>query len=102
MNTQINVDETLVDKAAALAHNVSQEDIVAIALREFIDRHEPKTEEKVQHLPNITQGDKTINSTNLFGLWKEQPKQLSDIRKQAWQRLLSPPRFLTICDSYNE
>ena len=29
MNTQINVDETLVSKAAALAHNVSQEDIVA-------------------------------------------------------------------------
>jgi hypothetical protein len=29
MNTQINVDETLVNKAAALAQNVSQEDIVA-------------------------------------------------------------------------
>lgn len=38
MNTQINVDETLVSKAAALAHNVSQKDIVAIALYEFIDR----------------------------------------------------------------
>ena len=46
MNTQINVDETLVNKAAALAHNVSQEDIVAIALREFIDRHKPKTEQR--------------------------------------------------------
>jgi len=34
-------------------------------------------------LPNITQGDKTINPTDLFGLWKEQPKQLSDIKKQA-------------------
>ena len=52
----------------------------------LFDRYEPKTEEKVQCLRNITQGDKTINSTNLFGLWKEQPKQLSDIRKQAWQR----------------
>jgi hypothetical protein len=29
MNTQINIDETLVNKAAALAHNVSQEEIVA-------------------------------------------------------------------------
>ena len=45
MNTQINVDETLVNKAAALAYNVSQEDIV-IALREFIDRHKPKTEQR--------------------------------------------------------
>jgi len=29
MNTQINVDETLVNKTAALAHNASQEDIIA-------------------------------------------------------------------------
>jgi hypothetical protein len=86
MNTQINVDETLVSKAATLAQNVSQEDIVAIALREFIDRHEPKTGEKPQRFPKITHGDKTIDPTDLFGLWKEQPKQLSDIRKQAWQR----------------
>jgi hypothetical protein len=35
MNTQIDVDETLVSKAAVLAQNVSQEDIIAIALREF-------------------------------------------------------------------
>jgi len=33
MNTQINVDETLVNKAAALAQNVSQEDIVALENR---------------------------------------------------------------------
>lgn len=52
----------------------------------LFDRYEPKTEEKVQRLPNITQGDKTIDPTDLFGLWKGQPKQLSDIRKQAWQR----------------
>ena len=47
MNTQINVDETLVNKAAALAYNVSQEDIV-IALREFIDRHKPKSDIRKQ------------------------------------------------------
>lgn len=36
--------------------------------------------------PKITKGDKTINPADLFGLWKEQPRNLNDIRKQAWQR----------------
>lgn len=84
MNIQIDVDETLVSKAAALIHNVNQEDIVAIALREFINRHEAKTGEKTQRFPTITHGDKTIDPTDLFSLWKEQPKQLNNIRKQAW------------------
>jgi hypothetical protein len=33
MNTQINIDETLLNKAAALAQNVSQEDIIALENR---------------------------------------------------------------------
>ena len=36
--------------------------------------------------PSITKGDKTINPDELFGLWKQQPRNLTDIRKQAWQR----------------
>jgi hypothetical protein len=36
--------------------------------------------------PSIIKGDKTINPDELFGLWKEQPRNLTDIRKQAWQR----------------
>jgi len=33
MNTKINVNEILVNKTAALAHNASQEDIVALENR---------------------------------------------------------------------
>ncbi len=36
--------------------------------------------------PDITQGDKSINPTDLFGLWSAQPRNIADIRKQAWQR----------------
>ncbi|MDD5265976.1 MAG: hypothetical protein PHO08_02450 [Methylococcales bacterium] len=36
--------------------------------------------------PDITQGDKNINPAGLFGLWAEQPRNLTEIRKQAWQR----------------
>lgn len=36
--------------------------------------------------PDVTKGDKNINPNDLFGLWAEQPRNLTDIRKQAWQR----------------
>ena len=36
--------------------------------------------------PSITKGDKTIDPTELFGLWQEHPRNLDDIRKQSWQR----------------
>jgi len=36
--------------------------------------------------PEITKGDKSINPADLFGLWAKQPRNISDIRKQAWQR----------------
>ncbi len=41
---------------------------------------------KIKRQPTITKGDKTLNPTELFGLWKEQPRNLADIRKKAWQR----------------
>ena len=36
--------------------------------------------------PSITKGDKSIDPNSLFGLWKDQPRNLTDIRKQGWQR----------------
>jgi len=36
--------------------------------------------------PEITNGDKKINPADLFGLWAEQPRNIAQIRKQAWQR----------------
>jgi hypothetical protein len=36
--------------------------------------------------PNIDKGDKSINPRGLFGIWKNHPRSLEDIRKTAWQR----------------
>jgi hypothetical protein len=36
--------------------------------------------------PEITKGNKNIDINDLFGIWKKQPKDLIEIRKQAWQR----------------
>jgi hypothetical protein len=41
---------------------------------------------KNKRQPTITKGDKTIDPTEFFGMWKEQPKNLADIRKKAWHR----------------
>lgn len=66
MNTQINVNEILVDKAAALVHNVSQEDIVAIALRELIDT----TNRKLRNLNYIIFSNDNVIGKNT---WKAVP-----------------------------
>jgi len=36
--------------------------------------------------PEITEGDKSINSSDFVGMWADRPINLSDIRNHAWQR----------------
>ena len=73
---------------AQLLHDIEQlppeaqhqiEDFIA-----FIKTRYQSVENKRQ--PEITKGDKNINPTDLFGLWAKQPRNLANIRKQAWQR----------------
>ncbi|WP_018619659.1 hypothetical protein [Spirosoma luteum] len=33
----------------------------------------------------ITKGDKSIDPTALFGIWKDNPRTLEEIRKDAWR-----------------
>ena len=35
-------------------------------------------------LPNIQKGDKSIDPTALFGLWKDNPRTLEAIREASW------------------
>ena len=43
-------------------------------------------EPKKMYQPQITKGDKSIDPSGLFGIWKDTPRNLEDIRKKAWQR----------------
>lgn len=36
--------------------------------------------------PVITKGDKSIDPTPLFGIWKDHPRSLEEIRKENWTR----------------
>ena len=35
-------------------------------------------------VPAITKGDKSVDPTALFGIWKDNPRTLEEIRKDAW------------------
>ncbi len=48
--------------------------------------------------PTITKGDKTVDPTEFFGMWKEQPKNLADIRKKhgiVWNSINEKKHFST-------
>ena len=34
----------------------------------------------------ITKGDKTVDPSALFGIWKDAPRKLIQIRKEGWDR----------------
>jgi len=36
--------------------------------------------------PNITRGDKRLDPKELFGIWKDNPRTIDQIRSNAWQR----------------
>jgi hypothetical protein len=37
-------------------------------------------------MPLITKGDKSINPQSLFGIWKDKPRSLEEIRNKSWKR----------------
>ena len=37
-------------------------------------------------LPTIEKGDKTIDPTPLFGMWKDEPRTIEEIRAKDWER----------------
>jgi hypothetical protein len=41
--------------------------------------------EPIRQIP-VLRGDKTQSGSALFGIWKDNPKQLSDIRTANWKR----------------
>ena len=36
--------------------------------------------------PSVTRGDKSLDPKELFGIWKDNPRTIEQIRSTAWQR----------------
>lgn len=48
--------------------------------------------------PNILKGNKSLNPKELFGIWKNKPKNLKDIRSESWDLktdISEQPQLLT-------
>ncbi len=46
--------------------------------------HTPKKNNKKD--VKISKGDKSIDPSDLFGIWKDNPQSIETIRQKAWQR----------------
>jgi hypothetical protein len=38
-----------------------------------------------ESVPHVEKGDKSLSPKEFFGLWKNRPKKLEDIRVNAWR-----------------
>jgi hypothetical protein len=87
------LDESLIEEALQLTGLKTQQALIEQAVKELIESYQTRVkvnqlQKTVSNSPEsgITLGDKTIDPSDLFSLWEKQPRELSDIRKQAWQR----------------
>lgn len=56
------------------------------SVRIIQDKLTHKPPKKTKKSAKITKGDKTLNPTELFGIWRENPRSLEQIRQEAWER----------------
>lgn len=87
------LDESLIEEALQLTGLKTQQALIEQAVKELIESYQTRVKSNQfqtiisdSQESGITRGDKTIDPSDLFGLWEKQPRELSDIRKQAWQR----------------
>jgi len=87
------LDDILIEEALQLTGLKTQQALIEKAVKELIASYQSRVKKNQYQTvisdsleSDITRGDKTIDPSDLFGLWEKQPRQLSDIRKQAWQR----------------
>jgi hypothetical protein len=56
------------------------------SIRIIADSLMPKPKKNKKKGMKITKGDKSIDPSDLFGMWKDNPRSLGTIREKAWKR----------------
>jgi hypothetical protein len=56
------------------------------SVRVITDAFVQKPKKSNKKMPKITKGDKSIDPTELFGMWANNPRSVETIRQQAWKR----------------
>jgi hypothetical protein len=92
--TTITLNDDLMNQVVQIGHYQNPQEAVIAILSDYIQTHLTKEtlfnnidfSDENKPTPKIIKGDKTLNPTDLFGAWQDQPRNLNTIRKQAWQR----------------
>jgi hypothetical protein len=56
------------------------------SVRIISDKITPKPKKNPKKVMKLTKGDKSLDPTELFGIWENNPRSVEAIRQQAWQR----------------
>ncbi len=56
------------------------------SIRVVIDSLTPTPKKNNKKTMRLTKGDKTLDPSDLFGMWKDNPKTIVNIRQKAWER----------------
>jgi hypothetical protein len=56
------------------------------SVRIISDKITPKPMKNPKKAMKLTKGDKSLDPTDLFGIWENNPRSVEAIRQQAWQR----------------
>lgn len=56
------------------------------SIRVITDSFVPKPKKSNKKAMKITRGDKSLDPSELFGMWKDNPQSIDAIRQKAWKR----------------
>ena len=56
------------------------------SIRVINDTLMPKPKKSNKKAMKITKGDKSLDPSDLFGMWQNSPQSIEVIRQKAWQR----------------
>lgn len=56
------------------------------SIRVINDTLTPKPKKNSKKAMKITKGDKSLDPSDLFGMWQDNPQSIEVIRQKAWQR----------------
>ncbi len=56
------------------------------SIRVVTDSLSMKPKKKDKKSISITKGDKSLDPSDLFGMWKDNPQSIETIRDKAWKR----------------
>jgi len=78
---RVTIETTNIEEFQLLIRLLQKLDIENVKVVESTEMEEVKELESL-----IVQGDKNIDPSELFGIWKSNPRAIEEIRSKSWDR----------------